>query len=144
NAVDAGVAAGICLGFLICDLVSFAGVAPILYYEAGSGQVHSVAGVGHWPKAATLESYRARYGGDMPGGIPRSVVPSAPDAWITALRRWGTRSFADVAAGAIELCSEGFPMYEALAMRIAGAAKSAGRWPSWASVFLPDGAPPRV
>jgi gamma-glutamyltranspeptidase/glutathione hydrolase len=144
NAVDAGVAAGICLGLLISDFVSFAGVAPILIYEAATGQVHSIAGVGHWPQTATLATYRARYGGDMPSGIPRTVVPAAPDAWITALRRWGTRSFGEVAAAAIELCAEGFPMYEVMAMRIANAAKECGRWPTWAAVFLPDGRPPRI
>ncbi|MGH2604346.1 MAG: gamma-glutamyltransferase, partial [Dehalococcoidia bacterium] len=117
NAVDAGVAAGICLGTLIPDFVSFAGVAPIMYHEAATGTVHTVAGVGHWPRAATLDAFRARYGGDIPAGIPRTVTPAAPDAWITALRRWGTRSFGEVAAAAIELCAEGFPMYEVMAMR---------------------------
>ena len=34
NAVDAGVAAGICLGVVHSDIVSFAGVAPIMVYEA--------------------------------------------------------------------------------------------------------------
>jgi gamma-glutamyltranspeptidase/glutathione hydrolase len=143
NAVDAGVAAGICLGILISDFVSFPGVAPILYRDGATGAVHSVAGVGHWPAAATLDQYLAKYGGDMPGGIPRTVVPAAPDAWITALRRWGTRSFGEVAAAAIELAAEGFPMYEIMASRIAGAAKQLARWPSSAALFLPDGRPPR-
>src|SRR3981081_2533821 len=31
NAVDAGVAAGICIGILLPDLVSLGGVAPIIY-----------------------------------------------------------------------------------------------------------------
>jgi gamma-glutamyltranspeptidase / glutathione hydrolase len=143
NAVDAGVAAGICLGILLSDFVSFAGVAPILVYEAKSGQVHSVAGVGHWPAAATLEEFTRRYGNDMPEGIARTVVPSAPDAWITALQRWGTKRFGEVAAAAIELAAEGFPMYELMSMRIAREAKLLGSWPSSAAVFLPEGRPPR-
>ncbi len=144
NAVDAGVCAGICLGFLLSDFVSFAGVAPILYYEAATGQVHSIAGVGHWPKVATLAQYLARYKGDIPSGIPRTVIPAAPDAWITALRKWGIRSFGEVAGAAIELCAEGFPMYELMAMRTASAVKECHGWPSWAEVFMPGGRPPRV
>lgn len=143
NAVDAGVAAGICLGILQSDLVSFAGVAPILVHEAETGAVHSVAGVGHWPAAATLDGFRARWDGGMPEGIPRTVVPAAPDAWITALRRWGTRSFGEVAAAAIELAADGFPMYELMAAAITRAAKSLARWPTSAALFLPAGRPPR-
>src|SRR5437660_7617384 len=52
NAVDAGVAAGIALGVLQCDLVNVAGVAPIIYREASSGQVHTIAGLGPWPHLA--------------------------------------------------------------------------------------------
>jgi gamma-glutamyltranspeptidase/glutathione hydrolase len=143
NAVDAGVAAGICLGILISDFVSFPGVAPILFRDGATGEVHSIAGVGHWPAAATLDHFLAKYGGDMPGGIPRTVVPAAPDAWITALRLWGTRSFGEVAAAAIELAAEGFPMYEIMASRIAGAAGQLARWPTSAELFLPNGQPPR-
>ncbi|MBI3637522.1 MAG: gamma-glutamyltransferase, partial [Candidatus Rokubacteria bacterium] len=32
NAIDAGVAAGLCLGVVHCDMVSLAGVAPILVH----------------------------------------------------------------------------------------------------------------
>lgn len=143
NAVDAGVAAGICLGIVLSDFVSFAGVAPILVYEAKTGHVHSVAGVGHWPAAATLEEFTRRYGTDMPEGIARTVVPSAPDAWITALRRWGTQRFGQVAAAAIELAAEGFPMYELMSMRIAREAKLLAQWPTSVALFLPEGRPPR-
>ena len=43
----------------------------------------------------------------MPLGILRTVVPAAPDAWITALRDWGTMTFADVAGAAIRYASDG-------------------------------------
>lgn len=143
NAVDAGVAAGICLGILLSDFVSFAGVAPIMVYEAETGTVHTVAGVGTWPRAATLERFRATWGDDMPEGIARTVVPAAPDAWITALRRWGTRSFGEVAAAAIELAGDGFPMYELMSMRLAREAKLLSGWPTSAELFLPGGRAPR-
>ena len=34
-------------------------------------------------------------------GMLRTVVPAAPDAWITALKRFGTMSFGEVAQSAI-------------------------------------------
>src|SRR3979409_1467403 len=53
NAVDAGVAAGICIGILLPDLVSLGGVAPIIYYSSQTRQVKTISGVGCWPKAAS-------------------------------------------------------------------------------------------
>lgn len=46
NAVDAGVAAGICLGVLQSDIVNLGGVAPILIWVAETGQVVTISGLG--------------------------------------------------------------------------------------------------
>src|SRR3712207_1612167 len=83
NAIDAGIAAGLCIGVLQSDFVSIAGVAPIMLYLAESDEVTSFAGVGAWPAAATLEEVLRRGGGTLPEGVLRTVVPAAPDAWIT-------------------------------------------------------------
>ena len=47
------------------------------------------------------------HGGKIPLGVLRVVVPAAPDAWITALKRYGTMSFGEVAAAAIRLARDG-------------------------------------
>lgn len=142
NAIDAGVAAGLCIGVLQSDFVSVAGVAPIILYLADRDLVTTFAGVGTWPQAATREEVLRRGGGTLPEGALRTVVPAAPDAWITALRRYGTRRFADVAADAIELAADGFPMYEVMASRIAANDRTLSRWPTTAALFLPEGRPP--
>src|SRR5205085_59563 len=98
NAVDAGVAAGIALGVTQSDLVNCAGVAPILIYVAEKREVVTIAGLGTWPKALDPEFFMREHGGKIPVGVLRTIVPAAPDAWITALRRYGTMSFGDVAA----------------------------------------------
>ncbi len=59
NAVDAGVAAGIALEVLQPDIVSVAGVAPIMLYEAASEQITTISGLGWWPKATDPEYFRA-------------------------------------------------------------------------------------
>ena len=102
NAIDAGVAAGMTLGVVHCDMVSVAGVAPILVHIAHTGETWQVSGVGPYPRATTAAYFRERHGGQIPPGLPRTVVPAAPHAWCTALERWGTMSFAEVALAAIE------------------------------------------
>src|SRR6185503_7900143 len=99
NAVDAGVAAGIAMAVLHPDQVNFAGVAPMLIYLAARGEVVAIDGLGVWPKRADREVFAREHGGHVPPGILRTVVPAAPDAWITALERYGTMSFGQ-AAGA--------------------------------------------
>src|SRR6266513_3062759 len=109
NAIDAGVAAGMTLGVVHPDMVSVAGVAPILVHLARAGETFQVSGVGPYPRASTLEYFRG-LGNQIPPGLPRTVVPAAPAAWCGALERWGTMSFADVAAAATEHAGRGFPV----------------------------------
>ena len=144
NAVDAGVAAGICLGVLQTDIVNFAGVAPIMLWLADRREIVNIDGLGVWPRAANAEVFRSQYGGRMPPGLLRAVVPAAPDAWITVLERYGTMSFGDVARAAIRFARDGFPMHTLMASYIADHADAYRRWPSNAAVYLPGGEPPRV
>jgi gamma-glutamyltranspeptidase/glutathione hydrolase len=142
NAVDAGVAAGIALGVLQSDLVNVAGVAPIIVYRAKQREVVTISGLGTWPRAVTPDFFLKRHGGAIPDGVLRTVVPAAPDAWITALERYGTMSFGDCASAAIRFATEGFPMYPLMADMIALHAQDYRRWPSSAAIYLPQGRPP--
>jgi len=143
NAIDAGCAAGIALGVLQPDLVNVAGVAPILIRYDG-GRVESIAGLGHWPKDLPPDLFMKQFGGKIPEGVLRTVVPAAPDAWITALRRHGTMRFHEVASYAIRYAKDGFAVNPLLAYSIASKEKEYRRWPQNASLFLPEGRPPRV
>src|ERR1700693_5511404 len=109
NAIDAGVAAGIALGVVQSDLVNCAGVAPILIYHAETREVVTIAGLGPWPRALDPELFMREHGGKIPVGVLRTVVPAAPDAWITALRRYGTMSFGDVGAAAARARARSLP-----------------------------------
>ena len=144
NAIDAGVAAGIALGVLESEMVNVAGVAPIMICLASSRKVITISGLGTWPGAATLELFVETHGGHIPPGLLRTVVPAAPDAWITALEEYGTMSFSDVAASAIRFAADGFSMYPFMAERITERAEDFRRWPSNADIYLPDGQPPKV
>jgi gamma-glutamyltranspeptidase/glutathione hydrolase len=144
NAVDAGVAAGIALGVVQSDLVNCAGVAPIMIYLAEKREVVTIAGLGTWPKALDPELFMRDHGGKIPVGVLRTVVPAAPDAWITALRRYGTMSFGEVAGAAARLAGEGFPMYPLMAASLEKHAERHASWPSSAAVYLPGGKPPKA
>ena len=91
------------------DQVNFAGVAPMLIYLAERNEVVSIDGLGVWPKRADREVFAREHRGHVPHGILRTVVPAAPDAWITALERYGTMRFGEVAAAAIRFARDGFP-----------------------------------
>ncbi|MBV8118312.1 MAG: gamma-glutamyltransferase, partial [Alphaproteobacteria bacterium] len=144
NAVDAGCAAGLALGVLQSDLVDVAGVAPIMIYLAETRDVVTIAGLGPWPKALDPEFFMREHGGKIPKGVLRTVVPAAPDAWITALKRYGTMSFSEVAAAATRLARDGFPMYPLMAASLERHAETHRLWPSSAAIFLPHGRVPEV
>jgi len=143
NAVDAGVAAGIALGVVQSDLVNVAGVAPILIYLAEKREVVTIAGLGPWPKALKPDFFMREHGGKIPIGVLRTVVPAAPDAWITALKRYGTLSFGEVAAAATRLARDGFAMYPLMAASLEKHAERHASWPSSAAVYLPNGKVPK-
>ncbi|MDO9499243.1 gamma-glutamyltransferase family protein [Falsiroseomonas sp.] len=143
NAVDAGCAAGLALGVLQPDLVSVAGVAPILIRKA-DGTVESIAGLGHWPRSTPPDVFMREHGGEMPPGVRRIVVPAAPDAWIQALSRHGTMSFGEIAAAAIRFAGEGFAMYPLLRESITNHAEEYRTWDQNAAIFLPGGQVPQL
>jgi gamma-glutamyltranspeptidase/glutathione hydrolase len=141
NAIDAGCAAGIALAVLCADEVNVAGVAPIMI-RTGAGEVVTIAGLGHWPAGIPADLFMHEHGGSIPLGILQTVVPAAPDAWITALRDYGTMSFGEVVAAATRYARDGFAAHEYMCDEIAANEEHYRRWPSNAAIFLPEGKPP--
>ena len=141
NAIDAGVASGIAINVMLPQMTSFTGVAPIILYLAGKKEVVTLSGLGRWPQSVSLELFRDRFG-EIPGGVPRTVVPAACDAWLTALERYGTMTFEQVVGPALELAAGGFPISPRLARSISGGAPRISQWPESAAVWMPNGKPP--
>lgn len=144
TAIDAGVAAGLCLNVVLPQFTNLGGVAPIVLYSARDQAVRSVSGLGCWPATVDLDYFRVECAGTMPPGVQRCVVPAAVDAWFTALEQFGTKTLREVAAPAIELAQSGFHVDPLLQANLAGAADTMRRWPSSAAVFWPNGRPPAV
>ena len=142
NAIDAGVASGIAINVTLPHATSFGGVAPIIIYLADSDSVVTISGLGRWPRAASIEYFNKHAGCDIPLGIQRSIVPAAPDAWLTALEKHGTMIFEQVITPALELAEFGYPLTPIVQQSIASTANALS--PSTRDIFVPDGRVPRV
>lgn len=143
NAVDAGCAAGMALAVLHADEVNFAGVAPIMIRTADGATV-SIDGLGVWPRRFPADLFQREHDGEIPVGLLRTVTPAAPDAWITAVRDFGTMSFADVATPAMRLARDGFAVHPLLADGIEKRQAGYRRWAANEAIYLPGGRPPEI
>jgi gamma-glutamyltranspeptidase/glutathione hydrolase len=122
------------------------GEAPILIYSAGRKKAFSINGHGTAPRRATIDWFRAQEIDLIPAnGFLPATVPAAFDAWITALREFGTMSLAEVLAPALDLAENGFPMYNHLReILVARQEAFEKEWPTSAQAFMPGGRVPEV
>jgi gamma-glutamyltranspeptidase / glutathione hydrolase len=119
NAADAAVAGLLALNVTFGEAASFPGVAPLLYRDGTDGEVTSYIGAGTAPVAATLEKFRDRGWDTVPErDIWAQLLPASPDVLVSLLADHGTMSFAELAAPAIELAREGFPVHEVMAYNL--------------------------
>jgi gamma-glutamyltranspeptidase / glutathione hydrolase len=146
NAIDAAAATCFCLNLLEPHNCGLGGEAPTLIYSARDRRAYAISGMGWSPAAFTIEWCRQNGIDLIPGdGYLPACVPSVVDTWAVALARFGTMSFAQVLAPAIELAEEGFPLYEGLQLTLqANLAKYTGLYPSTGEVYCPGGRAPAV
>src|ERR1022692_4388687 len=119
NAVDVGVATMFAASVTELSHFGLGGEAPILI-RTKDGKVHAIAGFGTMPKLATADMFRKRplqngevemrgkngetgLKGIIPvAGLMPALVPGMVDAGLLALREYGTKSFQEIIAPAIE------------------------------------------
>ena len=148
NAIDAGVASGIAINVTLPQATSFGGVAPIAIYHAESDSVVTISGLGRWPRAASIDYFLQNAGGQIPLGVLRCVMPSAADAWLTALEKYGTMTFEQVVTPALELAEVGFPLSAVVQQSLGRSEETLegnlSQWESTREVFMPKGRVPYV
>src|SRR5438034_1135309 len=73
------------------------------------------------PRLATIDWYREKMKGEIPVNdtLLSATTPGVVDAWYVLLDRWGTMTFEQVLAPAIELAEQGILVTETLAQLIA-------------------------
>jgi gamma-glutamyltranspeptidase/glutathione hydrolase len=157
NAVDAGVAAMFTAAVTEFSHFGFGGEAPILIRTA-DGKVHAIAGVGTMPKLATAEFFRNRplrigdileipdktgLRGMVPvAGLAPALVPGMVEATLVALREYGTKSFNDVIAMAIEY-ADADPIDELRSRTLEQCLPFFDLWPDAKKHWVPDGRVPK-
>ena len=158
NAVDVGVATMYAASVTELSHFGLGGEAPILI-RTKDGKVHSIAGVGTMPKLATADFFRKRQlkigettfeddgkglSGVMPNaGLMPALVPGMMDAGLVSLREFGTKSFAEVIAPAIDY-ADGYVVDEMRARSFAGGVQFFDLWPTSKAHFMPNGKTARV
>jgi len=150
NAVDAGVASVLAASVTELSRFGLGGEMPLLVKMAGKPVV-AISGVGVAPAKATVEFYTHRapepwedaaHMSPVPGqGILSAITPGAFDGLILALEKYGTKSFAEVVAPALEYAQEGFPMPEEFGGMLNGYQRIMTLWPASLKFFYPDGVP---
>ena len=143
NAIDAGVASGIVINVTLPNATNFGGVSPIMVYMAETDEVKTISGLGRWPKDTSLDFFTGELGSEIPKGIHRTIVPSAPDAWLTTLENFGTLSLEEILQPALELAREGFPISgttsQVLKKLSATVDKDSNEWESTFKIFSRNG-----
>jgi gamma-glutamyltranspeptidase / glutathione hydrolase len=157
NAVDVGVASMFAGSVSELSHYGFGGEASILI-RTKDGKVHSIAGLGTMPKLATAELFRnrplqpfevtERDPGGLKGIIPSAglmpaLVPGMVDGALVALREYGSMSFEQVIAPAIDL-ADGFALDDMRSASIAYSQPFFNMWPTSKAHFLPNGRPLRT
>jgi len=150
NAVDAGVASVLAASVTELSRFGLGGEMPLLIKMAGRAPI-AISGIGVAPRKATLEFYANRSpepwedANNKPPipvqGILSAITPGVFDGLILALENYGTKSFADVAAPAIQYSEEGFPMPEEFGGMLQGYQHILSLWPASTSFFYPNGTP---
>jgi len=140
NAFDAGVTALLAGGVLEQDLYSLGGEALVLVYPDKEHKVTAVVGQGWAPAAVDVDWYLSRNKNLAGAGLDPAVVPGAVHAALTVLEKWGTRSFEEVAAPAIDYAENGFPLRTSTARAITNQLSFFEKWPDNQRFWLkPDG-----
>jgi gamma-glutamyltranspeptidase / glutathione hydrolase len=135
NAFDAIVAGQAVLGVVQPNMNGLGSDATLLVYDARQQKVFSLNAEGTAPRLATIEWYRANKGGKIPvnDSLLSATVPGVVDAWYILLSRWGTMTFGELLAPAIEIAERGVPMGRMLN------APALAKYPTSVAVYTPDG-----
>ena len=140
NAIDAAVAAWTMQGLVEPAMTGIGGDAFVMIYLAETGEVKFINATGPAPTKATPELYRSK-GGIPDAGPLASDVPGAVDGIGLALENYGTLSYAEVFAPAIDIAKNGFPVSYSIASILKRSEEKLGEFDSTKAVWFRDGRP---
>jgi len=157
NAVDAAVAAAFAAGVVEPFMSGIGGLGYMLIHDSRSGRQYAVEFTGRTPAAAGARTFELDPAGGQAGmfgwpavkdranlvGYRAPLVPGTVAGLTLALEKFGTMRLDQVLEPAIRYAEEGFPMDWYVSLNIAVAMAELREFPETATVFLPNGVPPK-
>lgn len=145
NAFDAAVAVNATLGLVEPHMNGVGGDLFAIVWDAKTERLYGLNATGRAPYEINRRVLTRQGLERMPGNGPLTwTVPGAVDGWDQLLKRFGTMSFAQVLAPAIDYARDGFPVSEVISRDWARNARALAEWPTTAATYLPGGRAPHV
>ena len=138
NAIDAAVAAFYMTTVVEQHQAGIGGDAFIVAYLANQNRVVFINGTGYAPALATREKYLTA-GGIPDAGPLASSVPGAVAGFDLALRKYGTRKYAELLQPAIDAAMHGHPLSFWSAGNHVSALGKLSKYPSSVKALLKNG-----
>ncbi len=107
NAADAAVATLLALMVTDHGQCSIGGEVPLMIYDARRQEVKVLSGMGAAPLSKEAIDWYMLHGIPGAGDMKIAPVPSVVDCCLTALKIYGTQTFAEIAAPALALLDRG-------------------------------------
>ncbi|MEZ4497920.1 MAG: gamma-glutamyltransferase [Thermomicrobiales bacterium] len=107
-----------------------------LYYEAATGEITAIDGVGTAGSLVTLEAYAPWY---ESRGMHQAIVPGGWDGWMVWLERFGRTSLHELLQPSVTLAREGFTASPELGVFIRFDEENVRNHPPTAEIYLIDG-----
>ncbi len=139
NAADAAVAVLATLNLTEPMMSGAGGNGFMTIYDKASNRTYSLNATGAAPLAIDPEHVTPE---ELARGMKSGIVPGLFGGWIALIDRFGTKSLAEVLEPAIDYAENGHPVDRLVAESIATHRTLFERFPTSASVLLPNGRPP--
>ncbi len=145
TAADAAIAASAMIGLVEPMSCGIGGDLFAIYWDAKTQKLYGLNASGRSPYALNREVFKNKGMSAIPGsGVLSWSVPGCVDGWDQLRRRFGTRTFQQLLAPAIQYAEEGFPVSEIIANGWRGGEGRPGLDPDFAATYYPNGKAPRV
>ncbi len=144
NAIDAAIAVFYMTAVTEPSEAGLGGDGFILAYIKALDRVILINGSGGAPKLATRDYYQGHVGTVPPDGPFSTAVPGSVGGFDVLLKKYGTKKYPELVRDAIDAAAKGYGVTPWGAGNYRRSRDLLARFPSSASIFLPNGKAPVV
>src|SRR5258707_2616534 len=144
NAIDAAIATNAAIGLTEPMSCGIGGDLFAIVWDAKTQKLYGINASGRSPYRATRALYAEKGMKEIPlHGVYSWSVPGCVSGWEELHKKFGKLPMTDILQPSIDYAEKGFPVSENIGRGWAGAAKTIGKYPETAQVYLPGGKGPR-